>query len=375
MSNNELEEFLDLNIDHYFKKTKSIILKNKDVEVTYAIFMRRPVLFCPSLAIKWLRKVERIRKTKFRIEMCYEEGDWVGAGEPLMFLSGNFSQLVDLETIYLQLIGPSSVAAYNAYKMCSDLPNTKFMAMDARHCAGPSMHELMAYGASVGSKKAKKEFKASGFVGSSCKSTSHYFENNSALGTMPHALIGYAGSTFKAAKYYHSVFPKEPLIVLVDYFGKEISDTLEICEKFHHLIKKEQLLIRLDTHGGRYIEGLDMEKSYNVLEKFNPSCIRTYRNEQELKWLVGAGVSAAAIIYLRNKLNENGYRNVKIIASSGFTPAKCKLFSVAKVPIDIIGTGSYIPDLWEETYATSDIIKYDGNSLVKKGREFLFKKK
>ena len=375
MSNNELEKFLDLNTDHYFKKTKSIILKNKDVEVTYAIFMRRPVLFCPSLAIKWLRKVERIRKTKFRIEMCYEEGDWVGAGEPLMFLSGNFSQLVDLETIYLQLIGPSSVAAYNAYKMCSDLPNTKFMAMDARHCAGASMHELMAYGASVGSKKAKKEFKASGFVGSSCKSTSHYFENNSALGTMPHALIGYAGSTFKAAKYYHSVFPKEPLIVLVDYFGKEISDTLEICEKFHHLIKKEQLLIRLDTHGGRYIEGLDMEKSYNVLEKFNPSCIRTYRNEQELKWLVGAGVSAAAIIYLRNKLNENGYRNVKIIASSGFTPAKCKLFSVAKVPIDIIGTGSYIPDLWEETYATSDIIKYDGNSLVKKGREFLFKKK
>ena len=118
-----------------------------------------------------------------------------------------------------------------------------------------------------------------------------------------------------------------------------------------------------------------MEKSYNVIEKFNPSCIRTYRNEQELKWLVGAGVSAAAIIYLRNRLNESGYENVKIIASSGFNPAKCKLFSVAKVPIDIIGTGSYIPDLWEETYATSDIIKYDGNYLVKKGREFLFKKK
>ena len=68
MSINELEEFLDLNTDHYFKKTKSIILKNKDVEVTYAIFMRRPVLFCPSLAIKWLRKVEKIRKTSDPIE-------------------------------------------------------------------------------------------------------------------------------------------------------------------------------------------------------------------------------------------------------------------------------------------------------------------
>ena len=78
---------------------------------------------------------------------------------------------------------------------------------------------------------------------------------------------------------------------------------------------------------------------------------------------------------MRNKLNENGYSKVKIIASSGFTPAKCKLFSVAKVPIDVIGTGSYIPDIWEETYATADIINYGGNDLVKKGREFLLKKK
>ena len=52
-----------------------------------------------------------------------------------------------------------------------------------------------------------------------------------------------------------------------------------------------------------------------------------------------------------------------------------KLFSIAKVPIDIIGTGSYIPDFWEETYATSDIIRYNGKNLVKKGREFLFKNK
>ena len=64
MKNNELEKFLDLNTDHYFKKTKHIILKNKDMQVTYAVFMRRPVLFCPSLAIKWLRKIEKISSFK-----------------------------------------------------------------------------------------------------------------------------------------------------------------------------------------------------------------------------------------------------------------------------------------------------------------------
>ena len=39
--------------------------------------------------------------------------------------------------------------------MCVDLPNVGFLAMDARHCAGTDMAELMAYGASAGSAKAQ----------------------------------------------------------------------------------------------------------------------------------------------------------------------------------------------------------------------------
>ena len=154
-----LENFIKNNTDHYFRKTKEIIKKNKDISVTYAIFMRRPVLFCPKIALKWFKEVEKNRKTKFKITLCNKEGDWVGAGEPLMYITGPFSNLVDLETIYLQLIGPSSVAAYNAYIMCRDMPKTSFLAMDARHCAGASMHDLMAYGASVGSNKAKKKIR------------------------------------------------------------------------------------------------------------------------------------------------------------------------------------------------------------------------
>ena len=42
---------------------------------------------------------------------------------------------------------------------------------------------------------------------------------------MPHALIGYAGSTVDAARLYHDTFPDE-LTVLVDYFGQEITDAL-----------------------------------------------------------------------------------------------------------------------------------------------------
>ena len=46
----------------------------------------------------------------------------------------------------------------------------------------------------------------------------------------------------------------------------------------------------------------------------------------------------------------------------------------AKAPIDIIGTGSFLPDRWSETNATADIIAYGNTPRVKVGREFLLKK-
>ena len=91
-------------------------------------------------------------------------------------------------------------------------------------------------------------------------------------------------------------------------------------------------------------------------------------------YLVGPGVSAASLWYLRAQLDNFGFKNVKIIASSGFTNEKCKAMSLAKAPIDIIGTGSYLPEKWSETYATADIIKYGNTSRVKVSREYLLKK-
>ena len=48
----------------------------------------------------------------------------------------------------------------------------------------------------------------------------------------------------------------------------------------------------MDTPGGRYCEGLDLARSYEVLERHAPQSIRGYRTEEELRYLVGTGVSA-----------------------------------------------------------------------------------
>ena len=49
-------------------------------------------------------------------------------------------------------------------------------------------------------------------------------------------------------------------------------------------------------------------------------------------------------------------------------------FSIGPDAIDVVGTGSFIPDSWHETYATADIVDYGGVPMVKVGREFLLRK-
>ena len=360
--------------DSYFLKTKAIVRRFGDRPATYAVFMRRPVISTPRLAIDFLESEASERGTSFEVELNHPEGALVGAGEPILYVTGSLFHLVDLETVLLQKLGPPCVAAYNAYAMCADLPKVAFLAMDARHCAGAEMSAMMAYAASVGSAAAQREAGAIGFVGCAADATAPFFGQNRGLGTMPHALIGYAGSTVRAAEMFREVFPDEPVTVLIDYFGQEITDALAVGRRFPELAAAGQLAVRMDTPGGRYCEGLDPDRSYEVLERHAPQSIRGYRTEEELRYLVGTGVSAAAIWLMRQRLDEAGFTGIKIVASSGFGPAKCRMMAAANAPIDVIGTGSYLPELWSETYATADIIAYDGVPMVKAGREFLLRK-
>ncbi len=361
--------------DHYFLKSKRVVEKFGDVPATYAIFMRRPVIFAPRLAVDWLREAARLRGADFDIDLNFQEGDWAGAGEPLMYITGPLVHLMDLETLLLQKLGSACVAANNACAMVSQLPGSAFMAMDARHCAGTEMADLMAYAASVGSAAAKRQQpEAAGFAGNATKATARYFGNENGLGTMPHALIGYAGSTLRAAEMFAETFPDEPITVLVDYFGREVSDALAVAERFSDLVEADKVAFRLDTHGGRYIEGLGPQESYAVLEKHAPLAVRRYRNETELRYLTGTGVSAAAVFRFRDALDGAGYQKARIVCSSGFDVEKCRVMADVNAPIDVIGTGSFLPKNWTETYATADIISYGAEPRVKAGREFLLKR-
>ncbi len=360
--------------DTYFKRTKQIVGRFGDSRVTYALFMRRPVVCAPRLAVEWLQEMAAQRGFEIEIELLYPEGKWVGAGEPILYVTGPLYHLSDLETLLLQKLGPPSVAAYNAYTMCADLPKVGFLAMEARHCAGTEMTELMVYAASVGSARARRKVGAVGFVGTATDATAHFLGKERGIGTMPHALIGYAGSTVRAAEMFAETFPDDPLVVLVDYFAQEVTDSLAVCRRFAERAARGEVSLRIDVPGSRYLEGLDPAASYAVLERNAPDAVRGYRTDDQLRNLVGPGVSAAAIWALREALNAEGFDKVRIVGSSGFGPEKCRIMAEANAPLDLVGTGSYLPSKWSETYATADIVAYDGQPRVKVGREFLLRR-
>jgi nicotinate phosphoribosyltransferase len=359
------------------------------------VFLRRRVICAINPAIECLREYYPAAATPLQITRLYEEGAFVPDGKPLFTYTGSLASLFELETLILQRVGVACVSAYNAYKMAMNLPKTAFIDMHARHATGDDMTQLAAYGAAVGSRMAKLAG-AVGFVGTSQDLTAHFYGTERGVGTMPHALVGYAGSTLRAGQMFVEAHPEDNLTVLVDYYAREYTDALEVCRWwFQDYLPKDRngtrtLSLRLDTHGDRFAEGLSYDGSVEIVanwlhvpneyeavrmvmgeEAFDADTLNVVKDRVR-KVLFGTGVSLAAVIQMRSALDAAGFNGARIVASSGFNPFKCKMFGNARAPVDAIGTGSFIPEAYGDTFATADVFLYEGRFDVKVGREKLF---
>jgi len=384
---------ISIQTDKYFTNTARIVKEHGDIEVTFALFMRRRVVAALEPTI---RIVERLAPGS-RIKRFFNEGDLVPSEVKMLEITGSMAKLSEIETLMLQKTGFPCVSANNAYEMCRAIPTAGFMDMHARHGSGAEMNVLASYGASVGSEAARRaDAKVKGFIGSSQDLTAPLFGASEGLGTMPHALVGYTGGdVLEALKLFAKTLPNaRTLVALVDYTGEEVTDSLKCARWFYEEAKLQDagktFGVRLDIHGGRFAQGLDYEKSvdvvghwlgvsgeYNIVEQvlgqrafqLDPNNILV---DKVRRILFGKGVSVASIIHVRRALDAAGYRDAQIVASSGFDPQKCQVMGAAKAPIDTVGTGSFLPATLTETYATADIIAYGGVRRVKIGREFLF---
>jgi nicotinate phosphoribosyltransferase len=417
---NKTDTFVAERTDKYFTKSRQIAEKFGDRVVTYGVFQRRPTIAAPALAIAFLKE----HCPEAEVIEHVEEGTIVEPQTKTLSIKAPLSKIVECETLFLQRLGFSQICAYNAYRMALALPLVPFLDMHGRHAAGDDMVLAAAYGASVGSRVARLQG-AKGFIGTSNDLSASYYPTKKGLGTMPHAIIGYAGcalmdewnattkdhtgalgffsadayaqanGTLRATQMYVEANPDDVnIIALVDYYGQEVSDSIQCAKWFYEqgLDKQgKKFGVRLDTHGGRFLEGLDYGKSVEVVcdwLKVHPAdeyaAVRRILGEDAYdfagddnidkirKLLFGTGVSAANVMYLRNQLNAAGFPDVFIVASSGFDLFKCQIMAKANTPISMVGTGSFLPKTMSESYATADIYRYDDYQTIKVGREWLY---
>ena len=393
----ERAEYVLSRTDKYFTKSRQIVEKFGDKTVTYGVFLRRGTVCAVNPALEILREYYPQDAVPLKITRLYEEGAFVPDQKPIFTYTGSFAALVELETRILRPCATTAcVSAYNAHKMATGLPKVAFIDMHARHACGDDLSILAAYGAAVGSRIAKLSG-ALGFLGSSQDLTAHFYGQENGLGTMPHAIIGYAGSTLRAAQMYAETHPQDNLTVLVDYYAREFSDALEVCRWWYNDIppgergSERSLAFRIDTHGERYAEGLDYEQSVDLVATWlhvlnEYEAVRTVMGDEAYdsdtlnivkdrvrKVLFGTGVSVASVIRMRQTLDAAGFNSARIVGSSGFTPFKCKMFGHARAPVDVIGTGSFIPEAFGERSPPPTYSCTTANSSSRSGARSCFR--
>lgn len=80
------------------------------------------------------------------------------------------------------------------------------------------------------------------------------------------------------------------------------------------------------------------------------------------------GINPLLVNKVRQALDNNGFKRVKIIVSGGFNPEKIKHFETTKTPVDIYAVGSNI--LSGQIDFTADAVRLNGKSLAKTGRKY-----
>ena len=145
---------------------------------------------------------------------------------------------------------------------------------------------------------------------------------------MPHSLVLIFGDTVEAAKAFDRDLDDDvPRIVLVDTFRDEAEEALRVA----HALGDRLYGIRLDTPSER------------------------------------GRVTADLVKEVRARLDQEGYRHVKIVVSGGLNPERIRYFKDEGARVDSFAVGSYISGATPIDF-TGDIKEIDGRPIAKRGR-------
>ncbi|BAP39472.1 nicotinate phosphoribosyltransferase [Metamycoplasma canadense] len=315
-------------ISIYFFKTKKIAQKyRKNQIVTLQFFQRHnDVKLCGiNEVIDLLRKNTDISKYTIRY---LEEGSIIQNREVVLELEGHYYDFGIWEGIIDGILARQTSIATNAYHTIKAANGKKVISMADR-----ADHY-------INQKNDAYALKIGGIINHSTLGASNH-DIKRTFGSMPHALIQmFEGDIIKATQAYAKTFPNDDLYALVDFHNDVISDSLACLKVFKNKLKA----VRIDT-------------SKALIDKMF--------KEGEAEY----GVTQNQVKRLREALDKNNGKHVKIAVSSGFNAKRIKEFEEDNTPVDIYGVGASLLKIWVNFSA--DATKLDNKLIAKEGRGYL----
>jgi len=278
------------------------------------------------------------------------DGDFAKENEPILVIEGDPVYFGYLETVLLGVIARATSTATAVKKVVEAARGKPILFFSARFD-----HYWVQATDGYAALKA-------GAFGVSTDANADYWGVES-MGTIPHALIAcYDGSTSKATIAFDKhIAPHVNRIVLVDWDNDCIGTTIEVLKDFYEY-KIGKKFVPGITDPSEII-GTGKGKIWGV--RFDTS--KSLRDKSVVPKDEGSlGVCPELVWKARQKFDEIGAKDLKIIVSSGFDAKKIELFEKLQVPVDSYGVGSAL--LRDKIQITADIVEVDGKACAKYGR-------
>jgi nicotinate phosphoribosyltransferase len=263
------------------------------------------------------------------------DGDRIEPWETVLTIEGDYTGFAHLETAYLGTLARRTLITTNVVHVLDAANGKPIIFMPARH----DHHRVQTgdgYAAYVAGQITGNE------IGVTTDEQASWWGGRG-VGTVPHSLIAsYGGDTVLAAQKFADWAPADMNVtVLVDFENDSVRTALEVADALGGRLWG----VRLDTS-----ESLVDRSLWNELSDFQPT-----------------GVNERLVWNVREALDAAGHRDVKIVASGGFTVEKIRAFEDGGVPVDAYGVGSSL--IRGSNDFTADVVMTDGRPAGKVGRE------
>lgn len=344
--------------DRYFVRTAATLAHaGRDPVVTLQVFAKRsgvlagvrealrlletqlaPGYARGDVTVRTLLEGDRINRTG--------EDEW----ETVMHIAGPYRAFAHLETPLLGVLARRSLVATNTRAVVDAAAGKPVIFMAPRHDDW-RVQTPDGYAAQVGGAASVSSDAAGAWWGAP------------GVGTMPHGMIAaFGGDTVAAtlafARYLRDREPGVALMSLVDYANDVVGTALAVARAVR------------DELGAGLLRAVRVDTSERLVDA-------SLVNDPELWGRARlTGVNAHLVRRLRAALDAEGFADVGIVASGGFTPARIRRFEAEGVPVAAYGVGSSLlghsgsDGLLSEFDFTADVVRLDGNPEGKIGRRY-----